>query len=148
MFFGRTATRFDRSRTATPVNSMFAPLRKACDLDRGACRRIAELEVLGVDLVHHVLRHLVGQIRIDEHDMPEVHARRFQRFRHCVESGLNLLLPDPGSTCRLPTIMPERYSRSPTMIPAGATTSSSAQIADRHDGHLDRRIRRHFARRR
>ena len=28
MFFGRTAWRFDRSRTATPVNSMFAPLGK------------------------------------------------------------------------------------------------------------------------
>ena len=63
--------------------------RQAGDADRRTRGRVAELEVLRVDRVHLIGR-LSGQVRVDEHHVPEIEAGCRKRLLHVVERELHL----------------------------------------------------------
>jgi hypothetical protein len=89
MFFGLTASRLERSVTATPVNSIVFPPGRLVTRIVARAGVLPNSKCLRVDVVH-LARRLVRHVRVDEHDVTEVQAGGGQRLFHVVERQLHL----------------------------------------------------------
>src|SRR6266567_3944796 len=90
MFFGRTARRWLRSFTATPVNSICAPSGRLETSMVALAGCVPKLKAAGIQLVHDPLRNLRGEVGVYENHMAQLEARSFHHRLYPVKRQADL----------------------------------------------------------
>ena len=77
MFFGRTARRLREIANRDAGELDVGAIRERGDVDGGARGRVAELEILRVDVAHYVVADGIEHVWIDEHHVAMIQAGGF-----------------------------------------------------------------------
>ena len=85
MFFGRTARRWLKSRTAMPVNSMVALSGSAATLIVARAGVLPNSKCLSIRMIHCFIAHGIKHERIHEHHVAIVEPSAFNTSSHSVE---------------------------------------------------------------